>query len=337
MLKVPGTMQAQLSLPSLSAAMPARSLSRTDFVRSIADIEVKDTLVRDVDRRRASSVMERQYPAAQSYYTTMLELKEAYEQEEKQRELSRQTEEARKLQDAFVHLDHDLKVEWDEKMHQFELKCEEMWKHLAERHAVAKEELNKACEPLRRLKPKFSPELLAMMRSETVLAKQHRYNESNEVKRRVEIRKAVELEDFNQSIAARIRLRYERLEAAQDEERKETHSRIHGMRTTINRKRDLAMKRQRQRLTNNSQDMSHAHKLEFSDIQARVPKLAVKPRKSFVNTSSTFKGTHICRDLAPTHTPGSWGGVLAVVDMQASQSQAEVMNLTRSVEFTGRD
>ena len=87
--EVLGTMQAQLSLPSLSAAMPARSLSRTDFVRSIADIEVKDTLVRDVERQRASSVMERQYPAAQSYYTTMLELKEAYEREEAERERSR--------------------------------------------------------------------------------------------------------------------------------------------------------------------------------------------------------------------------------------------------------
>jgi hypothetical protein len=330
-------MQAQLSLPSLSAGMPARSLSRTDFVKSAIDIEVQDTLVRDVDERRASSVMERQYPAAQSYYNTMLELKEVYEREERERELARQKEEGRKLQDAFVHLDHDLNTEWDERMHQFELKCEEMWKHLAERHAVAKEELNKSCEPLRRLKPKFSPELLAMMRSESVLAKQHRYNESNEVKRRVEIRKAVELEDFNQSIATRIRLRYERLEAAQEEERKETHARIHGMRTTIRRKRDLAMKRQRQRLTNNSHDMTHAHRLEFSDIQARVPKLAVKPRRSFMHTSSTFKGTHICRELAPTHTPGSWGGVLAVVDMQASQSMAEQMNLTRSVEFTGRE
>jgi hypothetical protein len=330
-------MEAQLSPPSLSAAMPARSLSRTDFVRSMADIEVDDTLVRDVDHRRASSVMERQYPAAQSYYSTMLELKEAYEREESQRERERQSAEARKLQDAFTHLDHDLQVEWDEKMHQFDLKCEEMWRHLAERHAVAKEELNKACEPLRRLTPKFSPELLQMMRSETVLAKQHRYTESNEVKRRVEIRKAVELEDFNQSIAARIRLRYERLEAAQEEDRKETHSRIHGMRTTIRRKRDRAMRTQQQRLTNNSQDMSHAHKIEFSDIQARVPKLAVKPRKSFMQTSSTFKGTHLCRNLAPTHTPGSWGGVLAVVDMQASASQAELNNLTRSVEFTGRE
>ena len=153
-------MQAQLSLPSLSAGMPARSLSRTDFVKSAIDIEVQDTLVRDVDERRASSVMERQYPAAQSYYNTMLELKEVYEREERERELARQKEEGRKLQDAFVHLDHDLNTEWDERMHQFELKCEEMWKHLAERHAVAKEELNKSCEPLRRLKPKFSPELL---------------------------------------------------------------------------------------------------------------------------------------------------------------------------------
>ena len=83
-------MDAQRSLPALSAAMPARSLSRTDFVRSMADIEVDDTLVRDVDHRRASSVMERQYPAAQSYYSTMLELKEAYEREESQRERERQ-------------------------------------------------------------------------------------------------------------------------------------------------------------------------------------------------------------------------------------------------------
>ena len=330
-------MEAQLSLPSLSAAMPARSLSRTEFVRSMADIEVDHTLVRDVDRQRASSVRERSYPAAQSYYTTMLELKEQYEREEAARERTRQNDESQKLHDAFAHLDHDLKIEWDEKMQQFEHKCEEMWKHLAERHAVAKEELNKSCEPLRRLTPKFSPELLQMMRSENVLAKQHRYSESHEVKRRVEIRKAVELDDFNQSIAARIRLRYERLEAAQEEDRKETHSRIHGMRTTIRRKRERANRTQQQRLTNNKHDMTHSHKLEFSDIQARVPKLAIKPRKSFMKTSSTFKGTHVCRELAPTHTPGSWGGVLAVVDMQNSQTFAAQTNLTRSVVFTGMD
>ena len=233
-------------------------------------------------------------------------------------------------------VDHDLHMEWDERMEQFELKCEEMWKHLAQRHGVEKEELNKECEPLRRLTPKFSPELLQMMRGEIVLAKQHRYGEAQELRRRVEIRKAVELDDFNQSIAARLRLRYDRLERKQDEDRKETHSRIHGMRTTIRRKRDLAQRTQDQRRKNNLADMSHSHKLEFSDIQARVPKLSVQPRKSFMQTSSAFKGTHMCRELAPTHTPGSWGGVLGVIDMQENASREQLDNLTKSVVFDGK-
>lgn len=325
-----------MSLPSLSAVMPARSLSRTEFVRSMGDIQTQGTLVGDVDRQRAQSVAERQYPSAQSYYTTMLELKEAYEQEQAENERSRQAGERQKLGDAFVHLDHDLHMEWDERMEQFELKCEEMWKHLAQRHGVEKEELNKECEPLRRLTPKFSPELLQMMRGEIVLAKQHRYGEAQELRRRVEIRKAVELDDFNQSIAARLRLRYDRLERKQDEDRKETHSRIHGMRTTIRRKRDLAQRTQDQRRKNNLADMSHSHKLEFSDIQARVPKLSVQPRKSFMQTSSAFKGTHLCRELAPTHTPGSWGGVLGVIDMQENASREQLDNLTKSVVFDGK-
>ena len=133
-----------------------------------------------------------------------------------------------------------------------------------------------------------------------------------------------------------MRLRYDRLERKQDEDRKETHSRIHGMRTTIRRKRDLAQRTQDQRRKNNLADMSHSHKLEFSDIQARVPKLSVQPRKSFMNTSSAFKGTHLCRELAPTHTPGSWGGVLGVIDMQENASREQLDNLTKSVVFDGK-
>ena len=77
----------------------------------------------DVDRRRASSVLERDYPMASSYYSTMLELKEEYEQEAKRAEEQRQAEERQKLDDAFKHLDHDLTVEWATMMNEFEEKC----------------------------------------------------------------------------------------------------------------------------------------------------------------------------------------------------------------------
>ena len=287
----------------------------------------------DVDRRRASSVLERDYPMASSYYSTMLELKEEYEQEAKRAEEQRQAEERQKLDDAFKHLDHDLTVEWATRMNEFEEKCQEMWRNLAQRHAVATEELRKACEPLMRLTPKFSPELLAMMKAEVVLAKQHAYGQAQEVRRRVEIRKEVELKDFNDAREKRIKLRFDRLERFQEEERKELHARIHGMKTTIKRKRELARRTQGQRLRNNSQDMGHAHKVEYSDIQARVPGLSVKPRRSFLQTSASFKGTHICRDLATTHMPGSWGGVLAVVEMQNNASAADNKRLMKPTAF----
>ena len=48
-------------------------------------------------------------------------------------------------------------------MEMFKRQCERMWEHLEQRHKVQHDELNKECEPLRRLKPKFSPELLRMM------------------------------------------------------------------------------------------------------------------------------------------------------------------------------
>ena len=167
----------------------------------------------------------------------------------------------------------------------------------------------------------------------------------------------------------------------------------------INRKRDLAFKVQKQRKRNNEFDMSHAHAVEYFDIQARVPGLKVQPRKHFMKKASTFKGesrgrrrhcgewlacgpstmqptasrvllpsfcntalpwfargkpwegqqgrptladslnnaSHLpptavgsllCRDLAKTHTPGSWGGVLAVMDMQNTATEVEYRRLT---------
>jgi hypothetical protein len=350
--------EINMALPLLSAAVPSRSLSRTSFVRSMTEIQVGDAIVGDLEHRRANSVMERQYPQAKSYLARSLELKKEYEQEEKHRESSRQLAETQRLSNAFQHLDHDLAVEWGHKMGDFETKCEDMWGHLRQRHAVQKTELKKACEPLLRLTPKFSPELLQMMRAETVLAKQNMYQEADEVRRRVEVRRKVELDDFNSMQKNRIQTRYQRLERKQEDDRKELQARIHGMKTTIRRKQRLAQQQLDQRKENNQMDMLHAHKLEFVDIQARVPGLLVRPRKTFMQASSTFKGTLMCRDLATTHMPGSWGGVLGVVEMQvrinvcrlstyagrtrpepcavqASASKEENDNLLKSVQFTG--
>lgn len=60
-----------------------------------------------------------------------------------------------------------------------------------------------------------------------------------------------------------------------------------------------------------------------------MPNLKVQPRKHYMKKSSTFKGTLLCRKLASTHTPGSWGGVLAVMDMQNSATEAEYNRLTQ--------
>ena len=123
----------------------------------------------------------------------------------------------------------------------------------------------------------------------------------------MQIRTGVELADFRGSINERITLRFSRLGKRQGEDRQTMHQTIHGMRTTIKRKRERASKVQHQRLKNNSHDMRHAHKNEFNDIQARVPGLQVQPRKSYQRKSSTFRGTHFCRNMASTHNPGSWG------------------------------
>ena len=294
------------------------------MARSVAELGIGDISVADVEQSRASSVTARDYPLAKSYYESMQGIREEHEEKQRNQESQRQASEQQRLQNAFEHLDHDLEATWSKRMDDFEAKCQEMWSHLAERHAVAKAELEKSCEPLLRLSPKFSPELLQMERSEIFLAKQHMYSEAQDVRRRTQVRKAVELADFNDSRDKRIKARFARLERSQDEERKELHSRIHGMRTEICRRRDQARRTQAQRKANNFADMRHAHKIEYSDIQARVPGLQVKPRKRFMQTSSTFKGTHICRELAKTHMPGSWGGVLAVIDMQNTASKEQV-------------
>lgn len=322
-----------MSLPALNAAMPSRSLSRLEMTRSITDINWDGQVLEQVEQRRASSVAQRNYPDAKNHYTTMIDLQDDFNRAQTDRERRRQTDEFSKLHAAFKHLQHDLNTEWDEKMEMFKRQCERMWEHLEQRHKVQHDELNKECEPLRRLKPKFSPELLRMMTCEKTLAKLHRYDECQEMRRRVQIRTGVELADFRGSINERITLRFSRLGKRQGEDRQTMHQTIHGMRTTIKRKRERASKVQHQRLKNNSHDMRHAHKNEFNDIQARVPGLQVQPRKSYQRKSSTFRGTHFCRNMASTHNPGSWGGVLSVIDHQNSQSNVDYMNLTIPVEM----
>jgi len=329
-----------MSLPSLSSLPPSRSLSRLEMTRSIRSIEWDGKNLHDIDQRRASSVAARKYPQAKMHYTTMLDLKSEYQQAQTQRERNRQTDEVKKLHDAFAHLQHDLSTEWDTKMEHFLEECETMWKHLEQRHKVQFDELNKECEPLRRLKPKFSPEMLRMMTCEKTLASLHRYDECQEMRRRVQIRMNVELTDFRNAIADRIKLRFDRLGKRQEEDRQTLSQTIHGLRTKIRRKRENASNVQKQRLKNNEHDMSHAHANEFIDIQARVPGLVVQPRASYRRKSSTYRGTLVCRKMAATHNPGSWGGVLSIIEHQNNQTADDYNRLTKPVEFheaTARD
>jgi hypothetical protein len=53
----------------------------------------------------------------------------------------------------------------------------------------------------------------------------------------------------------------------------------------------------RQRYKNNLADMRSAHAREFIDLSDRIPKTAVRPRTSYMNASSSFRGTHMCREL----------------------------------------
>ena len=85
--------------------------------------------------------------------------------------------------------------------------------------------------------------------------------------------------------------------------------------------RKLAFGQLRQRYKNNLSDMRGAHvrlqpfaarrlvsistesfcadvqAREFIDISARIPSTAVSPRRSYLGASSSFRGTHMCREL----------------------------------------
>jgi hypothetical protein len=213
-------------------------------------------------------------------------------------ESGRQGEEEPKLEKAFFHHTVKLQQQWDDKFLRFD-------EELASRRAKFELELQAEKEflereldtTLRQRRPKFSTETLSMMHGAEVLAKLHKYDEWQELHRRTEIRKAEETAKFDEHIRGRCDVRLSTLEAKHKKALKAFDDKFANERWKMVHERTKTFTELRQRYKNNLADMRSAHAREFIDLSARIPKTHVRPRTSYLNASSSFRGTHMCRDL----------------------------------------
>lgn len=210
----------------------------------------------------------------------------------------RQREEEPKLEKAFFHHTVKLQQQWDEKFDRFD-------EDLASRRATFELELQAERDilereldaTLRQRRPKFSTETLSMMHGVEVLAKLHKYDEWQELHRRTEIRKAEEAAKFDEDTQARCDVRLSTLEAKHKKALKAFDDKFANERWKMVHERTKSFEQLRQRYKNNLADMRSAHKREYIDLSDRIPKTTVRPRSSYLNASSSFRGTHMCREL----------------------------------------
>jgi hypothetical protein len=87
---------------------------RTCF--SQVDIDYGGQSLAKLERKRSESVLDRNYPVAKDHYQTMLELRDEFNADQRQKEANRQQNEQNKLAASFMHLDNDLEIEWAGRM-----------------------------------------------------------------------------------------------------------------------------------------------------------------------------------------------------------------------------
>ena len=191
-----------------------------------------------------------------------------------------------------------LQSEWDAKLVAFDQwvasKKEKFQMELDADVAVLQRELDTT---LRTRRPKFSTETLQMMHGADVLAKLHRYDEWQELHRRTEARKGEELLKFTAAIEAKCDVQLGQLADKHKKALKAFDDKWANERWKLIHDRTKEFAQMRQRYKNNLADMRAAHAREFIDLSDRIPHTAVRPRTSYMEASSSFRGTHMCRTL----------------------------------------
>eukprot|EP01046_Picozoa_sp_COSAG06_P023397 COSAG06_NODE_1855_length_8211_cov_7.092209_2_plen_305_part_00 len=213
-------------------------------------------------------------------------------------ESGRQGEEEPKLEKAFFHHTAELQQEWDAKFVSFDERVADrrakFGMELDAEEAFLQRELDTT---LRQRRPKYTPETISMIHGVEVLAKLHKYEEWQELHRRTEIRKAAEAEKFNAEINAKCDVRLGNLAAQHKKALKAFDDKYASLRWKMVHERTTSFAQMRQRYKNNLADMRAAHAREFIDLSDRIPNTPVRPRTSYLNVSSSFRGTHMCRKL----------------------------------------
>ena len=284
--------QTSLSRVSISSAMPykAEFTEWGDFVQmnnvpggemhstnwsSVADMERAREIRLETDRQ--------QREAALTVFS---------------QESTRQGEEEPKLEKAFFHHTAKLQDGWDEKLVGFD-------KWVVARKETFQMELDADVNTLqreldttlRKKRPKYSPETLQMQHGADTLAKLHRYDEWQDLHKMTEARKAQELVKFNALMTGKCDVRLSHLAEKHKKALKAFDDKWANERYKLIHDRTNDFGQMRQRYKNNLADMRAAHAREFIDLSDRIPHTAVRPRISYMEASSSFRGTHMCRTL----------------------------------------
>ena len=213
-------------------------------------------------------------------------------------ESGRQGEEEPKLEKAFFHHTVRLQQQWDDKFASFDEEVAARRSKFVLELDAEKDHLERELDTtLRQRRPKFTPETISMMHGAKVLANLHKYDEWQELHRRTEIRKAAEVAKFDEDIKAKCDVRLSNLEAKHKKALKAFDDKHANERWKLVQERTKSFAQLRQRYKNNLADMRSAHAREFIDLSGRIANTAVRPRTSYLDASSTFRGTHMCREL----------------------------------------
>lgn len=213
-------------------------------------------------------------------------------------ESGRQGEEEPKLEKAFFHHTVKLQQQWDDRFASFDEEVATRRTKFEMELQAEKDNLERELDAsLRKRRPKFSNDTLTMVRGAEMLAKLHRYDEWQELHRRTELRKAEELAKFEEETKGKCDVRLSNLESKHSKALKTFDEKFRNERWRMVHERTKSFAQLRQRYKNNLADMRSAHAREFIDLSDRIPKTAVRPRTSYMNASSSFRGTHMCREL----------------------------------------
>ena len=113
----------------------------------------------------------------------------------------------------------------------------------------------------------------------------------------MERRKTVELAKFEEESLAKCDVPLSNLEAKHSKALKSVDEKFANEWRRMVHERTKSFAQLRQRYKNILADMRSAHAREFIDLSDRIPKTPVRALRSYLNASSSFRGTQTGREL----------------------------------------